>query len=90
MVLLTENHSLVNSDAIAIMLGCFLYLAIAFKVGWSSFLTVDKKFSSSEFLRLITAFEKKLFSSIATSSLFVIRVLSSLGNFIFSEGCNLF
>lgn len=30
-------YFLVNSEAIAIILACFLYLTIYFKVGWSMF-----------------------------------------------------
>ena len=30
-IILKEKHSLVNSENIALMLGCFLYLTIAFK-----------------------------------------------------------
>ena len=41
-------------------------------------------------LRLTTAFEKKSFSSVATSSSFVIRVLSSSASFTLSENRTLF
>ena len=53
----------------------FLYLEIAFKKGWSMFFDKGAKVSDFMILRLITAFEKKLFSFITTSSLFVISVL---------------
>ena len=36
-ILLKEKYSLVNSEATAIMLGCFLHLTIAFKIGCSLF-----------------------------------------------------
>ena len=39
------------------------------------------KFSNFEILRLMTAFEKKLFSSIVASSSFVIWVISSAADF---------
>ena len=48
------------------------------------------KFSNFEILILITAFEKKSLSFIATSSSFVIRVLYSPVSFILSEDCSLF
>ena len=48
-VLLKEKHSLVNSYVIAIMQGSFLYLTIAFKVGWSSFLIVDQNSQTLDF-----------------------------------------
>ena len=35
-IILKEKHSLVHSETIAIMLGCFLYSTIVFK-GWSTF-----------------------------------------------------
>ena len=73
-----KNHSL----------ECFLYLKIAFK-GWFMFSDKGSKFSRI-ILRLITAFEKKSFSSIATSSSFVIRVLSSSASFTLSENRTLF
>ena len=46
-IVLKEKHTLVNTAAILIMLGCFLYLKIAFKVGWSMFSGSGSKFSSS-------------------------------------------
>lgn len=52
-----EKHSLVNSEVIEIMLGCFLYLTVAFKVGWSMFPEKESKFSNFLILKLITTFE---------------------------------
>ena len=72
------------------MFGCFLCLTIAFKVVWSMFSNKGSKFSNFGLLRLITAFEKKSFSFIATSSSLVIRVSSSSASFILSENCALF
>ena len=48
-IILKQKHSLVNSEAIAIILGCSLYLAIAFKVGGSMFLTKDQDSQTSKF-----------------------------------------
>ena len=62
----------------------FLCLTIAFK-GWCIFSNKGSKFSNFGILRLITAFEKKLLCSIATSSLFVIKMPSSSASFIPSE-----
>ena len=59
------------------MLRCFLYLAIAFKVGWAIFPDKGVKFSNVGILRLITGFEKESFSFIAASSSLIFRVLSS-------------
>ena len=56
---------------------------------WFMFSDKGSKFSRI-ILRLITAFEKKSFSSIATSSSFVIRVLSSPASFTLSENRTLF
>ena len=48
-VLLKEKNYLVNFYVIAIMQVSFLYLTIAFKVGWSSFLTVDQNSQTLDF-----------------------------------------
>ena len=48
-ILLKEKHSLVNSEAVAIMFGCFLYLTIAFKIGRSIFFTEDQSSQTLEF-----------------------------------------
>ena len=69
-IILKEKHSLVNSETIAIMLGCFLYLTIVFK-GWSMFSEKGSKFSNFEILSLITSF--------------VIRVSSSSANLFFQK-----
>ena len=45
----------------------------------------ESEFSNFRVLRLITVFERRLFSFIATSSSFVMRVLSSSASFILSE-----
>ena len=88
-IVLKEKHCLVNSETIAIMLGCFLYFKIAFK-GWSMFSEKGSKLPNFGILRLITTFEKKSFSFIANYSSFVIRVSSSSIRFILSEDCTLF
>ena len=88
-IALKEMRSLVNSEIIAIKLGFFLYLTIAFK-GWSMFSEKGSEFSNFGALRLITAFEKKLFSLITTPSSFAIRVSSSSTNFILEEDYTLF
>ena len=73
-------------DAIAKILGWFLYLAIAFRVGSSMFSTKELQFSWFEILRFSAAFAKKLFSSSATSSQFGNKELfSSWVGFILSE-----
>ena len=72
------------------ILGCVLYLTIAFKEGWSLFSDKGSKSSNFGILRLIIIFEKKSFSLIVTSSSFVHRVLSSSASFVLSEDCILF
>ena len=48
-IVLKEKHSLVYSEAIAIALGCFLYLTIALKVGWSMFSDKGSNSQTSKF-----------------------------------------
>ena len=77
LIVLKEKHSLVNYEAVVIMLGCFLYLTKRFEIGWSIFTDKGSNFSNLRILRLITAFEKKSLSFIATSSSFNVRVFFS-------------
>ena len=52
-VALKEKHSLINFEAIVTTLECFLYLTIAFKVGWPIFSDNRSKYSNFRILRLI-------------------------------------
>ena len=84
-ILLKEKHSLVSSEAIAIMLGCYLYFAIAFKIFWQRI----NIFKRRNFNINYSIWEDTV-QFIAASSLFVIRVSSFSSSFILSEDCTLF
>ena len=74
MTVLKEKHFLVNTEVIVIMLRCFLYLKIAFKVGW--YMSSDKgsKFSNFGILRTL---ERNRSVSLQLPHSFAVRVLSS-------------
>ena len=56
LIALKEKYSLVNSEAIEIILQCLLYLTLAFKEGWSMFSDRGSKFSNFAISRLIITF----------------------------------
>ena len=80
-IILKWKHFLANSEAIAIMLGFFLSLAIAFNAFWQRI----KIFKPWNFKINYSIWKKKSFSFIATSFLFIIRVSSSSASFILSK-----
>ena len=75
-----ETHLYLRS--IAIMLGCFLYFKIAFRVGSLIFRIKGSESGNLEVLRFWTTFERKVFKTLAVSvSVFKIFPFSEKFNF---------
>ena len=83
-IVLKEKHSLVSSEAIAIMLGCYLYLY--FTIAFWQRINIFKRRN----FKINYSIWEGTVQFTATSSLFVIRVSSFWSSFILSEDRTLF